>query len=103
MHPNILILLGFITVFCYENKLPCKITSLKTDRVAGRISTSHKEGRAADFSIKGWPKNKIIELETKMNGKYYDIAALSKSDKIPRACIVHGEDANKHIHLQVKP
>jgi len=103
IHSNLMAILLFTNTFCNENNLPFVITSLKTDKVSGRVSSSHRDGRAADVSLKYWPEYKIIEFETKVNGIFYDQAAISKSDNRKRACVIHDSGKGRHIHLQVEP
>lgn len=103
VNPNLLILLGFYAAFCFENDLPCKVTSIRTDVVKNRVSITHMHGRAFDASLRGWPEKKIKEYITKVNGKFYDIAALSKRDKIPRAVVRHDAGRGDHFHHQCKP
>lgn len=102
LHPNLIVLIGFYSAFCANHKLPCKITSLITDVVKGRVSRTHERGLAADCSVNGWPQDIIDEFVIQTNTKFYNIAAISASDNVPRACIYHDSGLGKHLHLQVK-
>jgi len=102
MNPCVIAMIGFVCAFAHTNKLPCVITSLKTDKVNGRVSPSHKQGRAADFSLRKWSKRKIHELVTKGNGEFYDIAAISNKTKMPTAFVDHDSGQGYHLHVQCK-
>ena len=104
VHPNLLILIGAFSLYGHQNNLPVKITSIMDD-AAGRVSRSHIEGRAADFSVKGWSKLHINRVCYHINKKYKSIAAISSSDLKPRACIFHtvSGPSGFHCHLQIKP
>ena len=90
---------GFLIV-ASDNSLPVEITCIK-QHIPGRVSTTHKEGRAIDISVRGWSKFDIETVCDKINEKYESIAAISYSDMIPRACVYH-EGTAYHIHLQVR-
>jgi hypothetical protein len=103
VHPNLLILLGAFSLYANQNgKLPVTITSIR-DHAKGRTSTSHRTGRAIDISSRSWPNDKIKGVCDMLNKKYKDIAAISKSDNKPRACVYHKvKDGVLHFHLQVR-
>ena len=98
--PNTLILFADFVSFCYRNKLPCVITSLCED-VPGRISSTHREGRAFDASSGGWTDDEIGKCEKYFNEKFKDIAAISYIDNLPRACIYHKVNG-WHFHFQAR-
>ena len=108
LHTNMLGLLYSFIMYCNFKGLPCKITSLK-EEAAGRVSRSHIEGRAADFSSRGFSTDDIDDFLIHFNKKYEDIAAISAKDLKPRALVYHraklpdGSFGAAHFHLQVKP
>lgn len=104
MHPALWILFSATILYCKEYKLPCKITSLKSDREGVRAkSTTHEEGRAFDLSVSGWTEMHVHRFVFLMNSDYREIAAISASDLEPRAAVYHEYDGQgSHIHLQVK-
>lgn len=104
IQPALWILLTRTLLYCAEFSIPCKITSLISDRekVASQ-STTHQEGRAFDLSVKGWSEFHIHRFLFIINSDYRDIAAISASDKNPRAAVYHSyNNQGDHIHLQVK-
>ena len=103
LHANLYMLLGFYTAFCKIENLPCKVTSLISDHVEGRVSITHRDKRAFDASVKGWPEETIEFYVEQVNELYKDIAAISYSDKKPRAVIYHDVGLGSHLHHQVKP
>jgi len=86
--------------YCQNRNVPCKITSLSSDRANVKaVSRTHEEGRAWDASIYGWSKHDIEDCLFHFNTYYKNIAALSASDLKPRAVIHH----DNHLHFQVRP
>jgi len=83
--------------------LPVVISSINED-VVGRKFKSHREGRSLDFSRKGWKLKDINDALEYFNQNYRGIAAISNSDKVPRALVYHKiEGGAYHFHLQVRP
>lgn len=109
MHPNLIMILGNICLWCQQKNLPLRITSIKTDSVAVRRSShTHEDGRAFDMSLKGWEMDDIIKFESHFNLSFRHIAALSSSDLMPRLVVIHevkqdGISYGEHAHIQVKP
>jgi hypothetical protein len=75
------------------------VTSIR-EVVAGRVSDTHKEGRAVDISVIGWkdPKGFCNDF----NKKYERLGAMSKSTGKRTPCVYHSisGDSGWHIHLQ---
>lgn len=103
--PALLILFTHTALYCQEYNLPFVVTSVKSDREGVReISTTHKDGRALDFSVKGWASNHVYRFVYLTNKYFADIGAISYSDNQPRAAVYHEyEGQGEHIHLQVRP
>jgi len=98
--PHVFSMLATVAVYCSEFNLPFIITSLKED-AKGRVSNTHKTGRAADISIKEWPKLHIYRLRRILNKRFKEVAAKSASDNKPRAAIVHSVLGSvEHMHVQ---
>ena len=104
MQPALMILFTATIIYCKEYKLPCKITSIKTDRKNVRSkSTTHEEGRAFDLSVTGWTEMHIHRFTYLMNSDYREIGAISASDRNSRSAVYHDYDGQgDHIHLQVR-
>ena len=83
-----------------DRGLPVLVTSMKTDKVSGRVSTTHEEGRAIDISIKGWDVDSIDNIVFDLNKKLANVGAISKKDGISRAIVVHNAGSGMHFHLQ---
>jgi len=102
MAPRLAIVLGYFGLFCEANQLPCKITSMFTDRVDIRKHTTHIEGRAFDASVRGWNYTNIQNCIDYMNHNVGALGAVSKSDGIKRVVVFHKGTA-EHFHFQVSP
>lgn len=109
LHPNLIVVLGNICLWCKQRNLPVKITSIKTDSVAvRRVSHTHDDGRAFDMSLRGWDRDNVIKFESYFNLTFRHISALSSSDLQPRLVVIHevvqnGVSYGEHAHIQVKP
>lgn len=104
LQPAMWVLLTAAIMYCKENNLTCRITSIINDRkhLKNVRSSSHSEGRAIDLGVRdsdGWNDVHIQRLCFRLNEAYKDIAAISASDHVPRAAIAK----SNHIHLQVRP
>ena len=100
LQPAMWVVLTYTIMFCQNNNLPCKITSIINDRKdVNAKSKTHDQGRAVDISIAGWRDVDCQRLCYKLNTSFHDIAAISYSDKQPRCSIVKSD----HIHIQVRP
>ena len=104
VHPALWILLLRTILYCAEFQIPCRVTSLISDRKNVKsTSRTHEEGRAFDISIDSWSEFHVHRFLFLMNSDYRDIAAISASDGNPRAAVYHNyQNQGKHIHLQVR-
>ena len=102
MNISLALLVGYVSMFAYDNNLPFRITSYK-ESAKDRLFNTHRQGRAIDLSTKGWPELKIKELCKKMNVKFYDTAAISYHTRKPTACVYHKtKHGAYHLHIQTK-
>ena len=102
--PALLIIFTRVVLYCSEHNLPLKITSIISDREHIKNQTAvHKTGRGLDISLKGFGDLHKVRLPYLLNKWYSDIAAISKSDGVKRAAIVHDVGYGEHLHIQVKP
>lgn len=101
IHPNLLLLFAHINKYAYDNNLPVTVTSI-TGAAFGRRTRTHKEGRAIDVSLRGWPEEFIEDIELTFNKLFKNEAAISASDLKPRAIVVHDAGTGNHIHAQVR-
>ena len=105
IHPLLMLVLADARLWCEENGLPFKITStvstLKEDKSLGRISSSHRTGRAADISVHDWDVYSISRFRDFFNEKYKDIAAVSSSNNHPILGVYHNSGHGDHIHIQI--
>lgn len=124
IHPNLFLILGFISKYCHDNNINLVISSIirtpEENKKLGAVSKTHIEGRAIDISLRkehGWTYEKIQNLvndlnyitdtECYMDGRqnpFYQIGAISKSDKRQRVIVVHKNHTGlgDHAHIQVR-
>jgi hypothetical protein len=111
IHPTLKDLCSVMAEWCADHSLEFVLTETlttlsednslqKRDGTIGRISASHREGRACDLSVKNWPMWRIEAFVSHFNERYQSIAAVSKSDGAKRLCVFHDGTA-PHIHLQL--
>lgn len=101
---ELLFAITLFRLFAETNGLPVVETSFMEREGIVATSTSHEEGRAIDFSSKGWPEHKIREVVEWMlyRDLEYKIGAISESDGFRRLIIHHEhEGQGLHFHIQV--
>lgn len=102
--PNLRILCYEFVEYCNSRDLPILLTSLVRPMIPGvSKSDSHAQGRAADFSAKGFTIDDCLLLEKYFNENYEKIGAISASDGKARACVFHDVGLGAHFHLQCRP
>lgn len=112
IHPNLMMMLGFVLNFAAERDITVCITSMirtpEENRAVGAVSRTHIEGRALDVSLRpefGWREEDVNELQDELERRFADIAAVVWQDDmlIPRPMVVHDAGSGEHLHLQVRP
>ena len=100
LQPAMWVVLTSVIMYCKKHNLPCRITSIISDRDnVNAVSKTHDTGRAVDISIRGWRDIDCHRLCHKLQQDFSDIAAISYSDRRPRLALLKHD----HIHLQVRP
>jgi len=89
-------------VYADLKNLPALVTSMFSDPVPNRVSTTHEDKRAIDFSLRGWGEANIAELEATLNYTYGSIWGTCREGGKPRVCVVHNSGSGRHFHLQVR-
>ena len=101
VHPAIIIVLGYCQLWAFQRGLPFNPTSVmsteKKDKALGRISDTHKEGRAFDLSIRGWTTDDIDDFKVDIEKELGHLGAVSESDLVRRLVVVESD----HLHIQV--
>lgn len=77
------------------------VTTLEEDKELQRVSNSHLQGRAVDFSLIGWSEKDIKDCEKHFNEKYKEVSAYSLRTKKPVLIVPHDSGHGRHIHLQI--
>ena len=58
LHPVLQKILAAMALYCHSHSMPFVITdtisTVKEDERLNRVSSTHREGRAVDVSVKGW-------------------------------------------------
>ncbi len=110
LNPNVLMILAYVNLFCFENNIDFQITSMirtpEDDLRLGAKSTTHSTGRAFDFSIRkehGWDDFKVQKLVGELETLYSHIGAISRVDGIAKPIVVHDSGTGMHAHIQVRP
>ena len=103
VNPRLLLVLSHFVSFCYENNLPCLITSIMEDNPSiERVSSTHSSGRGFDASSRGWGPHEIRSCVDYMEREVLDLGAYSSSDGAQRVVIYHDSGHGAHFHFQVK-
>lgn len=100
VRPDMLLVLAYFSMFCWEKKLPCIVTSV-FEEIFERSTETHKEGRAVDVSVKGFGPKDIGDCIDYLNKNVGHLGAYSSSDNKQRVAIYHNVGFGNHLHLQV--
>lgn len=101
MSAKLLIAFGWLNLFAEQRGLgPVKITNI-IRKFPQSVSDTHPEGRALDFSIRGWTQEDIETIELQMRLQCEELAAISKQTGEPRLILFHNVGLGPHGHLQV--
>lgn len=109
IHPKLLQIAGFISVFCKQNRIKFVITSaIRTKERNAQVkskSLTHVEGRAFDFSIKekwGWTPELVWMMTEKVNKMYKQYGAFTNRPQDKQVVLFNHDAGNGyHIHIQV--
>lgn len=103
---RLIFILGDMSRYVVAHGYRFIITDLLSDAYddarLGRVSTSHTEGRAADVSIKGWPKEFQDKFEAFFEAAYKEDAAWSKRTGKHNLIEIHDNGNGPHAHIQVR-
>lgn len=107
LHPLILMVMFDMKYYCEKNDLPFLVTStlssIEEDEELGRMTSSHRTGRAFDLAVRSneWKSKDIAEFKEYFEEKFSDIAAFSKTTLRP-ALVVYGDKEHRdHMHIQI--
>lgn len=105
LHPLAAMLAFEMKYYCESHGLEYLITSTvsthKEDEELGRVSSSHRTGRAFDLRCKSWPQGSIKKFVDFFEGKYGHIAAISGSSFKRNLIVVHDSGNGIHMHVQI--
>lgn len=100
--PVTLLIFSAFCVYAKKNLLPVLITSIKSDVVNNRVSSSHLDNRAVDVSARGWTRLQCKFIEDKLNQTFINEGAISASTGEVSACKFHDSGSGWHFHLSSK-
>lgn len=93
----------YVVAHGYEFIVTDILSDAFEDKRLGRISKSHSEGRAADVSINGWPKEFQAKFEAFFEAAYKNEAAFSKRTMQNNLIEIHDNGNGAHAHIQIRP
>lgn len=82
---------------------PCvteTVTMPDEDKLLGRKSTSHQEGRAFDLRTKDWNEEQIKRFQDHFNQKYLDLGAVGRESGERKLIKHHNSGHGDHFHIQ---
>ena len=100
VRPDMLVVLAYFSLFCWENNLEGVGTSV-FEEITDRATKTHTEGRAVDVSVKGFGPRDITNCIEYLNENVGHLGAYSLSDGKQRVAVYHNVGLGPHIHLQV--
>tara|TARA_R100000664_G_scaffold20397_1_gene29586 strand:+ start:88 stop:477 length:390 start_codon:yes stop_codon:yes gene_type:complete len=99
--PVILEMIAFTYEYCTQYNLPCTITSLM-EHVDGRKTSTHYDGRAVDFSSRGFTDFHIARFQHEFRKKFIDKGAFNKAGE-SRPIVYHKRKGGvAHFHMQCR-
>jgi hypothetical protein len=72
------------------------------DEALGRVSKSHREGRAFDFRTRGLSKDFLDGVEKRFEHIYKHWAAISAKSLQPELIVYHNNGNGQHGHVQIR-
>jgi hypothetical protein len=78
------------------------ISNEAEDKRLGRVSASHREGRAYDFRTRGLPKDFLDGLEKRFEHIYKHWAAVSEKSGKTNLIEYHDNGNGDHAHVQIR-
>jgi hypothetical protein len=105
LHPMIVFIAADINKYCWDNfgkkiTITSAVRTAQEDKKLGATSTTHREGRAVDLSIKGFDASEIKEIIDVFEKKYRGHGALSAKD-LKENLIVYHVGTAPHLHVQL--
>ena len=104
LHPLLQLILTDASFYCYSNDMDFTLTATKTtvkeDISEGRESSTHRDGRAADGSVKKWNETQRKNFRDFIEITYGHYGALMK-DGSRKILIFHDAGSGDHWHLQL--
>ena len=93
----------WVTLNGFEFVITDMLSEEMDDIKLGRISTSHRDGRAADIRTKDWPEEFVKKFLIFIDAAHGHHGATSLSDGKRRVAVYHKvKDNVYHLHIQVK-
>lgn len=77
------------------------ISTLAEDQQIGRVSSSHREGRAFDVAIRTWTPSILRMFVSHFESKYSHLGAVSKTDNVRRFVVSKPHGTGPHLHIQL--
>lgn len=77
------------------------VTTPDEDKALNRKSSTHREGRAFDISLKHWETKSITNFCEYFTAIYGHLGAVSGSDGKTKLIVVHDAGTGNHIHVQL--
>lgn len=94
---------GWVTSHGYEFVITDMLSEEMDDIKLGRVSTSHRDGRAADVRTRDWPQEFVKKFLIFIDAAHGHHGAISFSDGKRRVAVYHKVTDNAyHLHIQVK-
>lgn len=77
------------------------ISTIAEDTQLGRVSSSHREGRAFDVATRTWTPTILRMFVHHFESKYSSLGAVSKTDGVRRFVVNKSHGTGPHLHIQL--
>lgn len=106
IQPRLQFILEDMARWVHANGFRFVVTDILSDAYddirLGRVSTSHREGRAIDVSVKGWTPEFKKKFEQFFEAAYKDDGAWSKRTGKINLIELHDNGNGAHAHIQIR-
>lgn len=92
--------------FCEKTSIPICFTETATlfseDQKLKRVSSSHRDGRAFDFSVRGLSEKNINDVKEFLINNFGQLGAISEKTNSPTIVVDHDSGFGRHLHAQLR-
>jgi hypothetical protein len=106
MHQTVKMIMDEMLEWCDENLDHAAIVTdtlsrPEDDKKLKRVSSTHREGRAFDISLREWTSKEVTNFCEYFEMIYGHLGAVSSSSGKSKLIVVHDAGSGMHLHIQL--